>query len=539
MLSRYIKQPLLRKALPVVTILFLYVVVHWLLLACFHSGFISGYQKIVSKIGSAADWINIVPFESFSITIGALANPFFVIGLLAICFPVFKHYRKLEWKQLHSYQWIRWIVVVIAAVLTWDHSTYNYNYYFDQAHYFDRVLLIALTVLIWKHPAFIAPYLAITLLVRAQFYVPISDITNVDKKMLIDQLMLFYVFIVVRLYRKWPAHLYVFLMVCLLGASYVIPAISKIFVAPHGYEWFTNGNLHYSLALANYRGWNLSQGVINFAEQYGTLLSIVTFCLELVAILFLFKAKWSRFIIMGFFGIHISIFALTGVFFWKWMLFEIVVLLLFWKMPVALEERLFTKTTFYGSMVIMLFSGFYFKPHQLAWFGAKTNYVYSYEVIGESGKRYTLDRNFMAPYDKHFQVDRIAHFNPFHSIEVSAHGYVTDYTLLLEGEKVETQEDFIQLEKERGKLKFDGESNVTYVIFIQTYFRNYNRNLGSLFWINALAPPRHFQNRSKKLTYSGQEKVKGFEIQLDRTIIVNNKVKALNKQVLLYIPISE
>ena len=56
----------------------------------------------------------------------------------------------------------------------WAFSAYDYNFYFDQTHYVDRLLLIAFAMLVLVHPGFVLPFLLEAIAIAYQFHHPLG-----------------------------------------------------------------------------------------------------------------------------------------------------------------------------------------------------------------------------------------------------------------------------------------------------------------------------------------------------------------------------
>ena len=58
----------------------------------------------------------------------------------------------------YGVQWRPWLFLLVV-ILTWTYTTYGYNLYFNQGHYWDRALLLLFAIAIWWRPAFFAALL--------------------------------------------------------------------------------------------------------------------------------------------------------------------------------------------------------------------------------------------------------------------------------------------------------------------------------------------------------------------------------------------
>ena len=128
------------KYAPLFSTLFFFLCVRLISLFVFYNGFTINFPRIASFFHSGImDKILLfVPYHNFSICLSAFAHPLFLIAFLLIIWPLLKHREKLA---SISYTYPeRLLITVSAALLSWELSTYNYNYYLDNAFYLDRIL---------------------------------------------------------------------------------------------------------------------------------------------------------------------------------------------------------------------------------------------------------------------------------------------------------------------------------------------------------------------------------------------------------------
>ncbi len=94
---------------------------------------------------------------------------------LVIRYPsCWRNYRRLgcPWSSLVDGMALRWLIVVVVLLATWLGSTYDYNLFFNQAHYGDRFSLILLGILIAWRPVFVFSFLLLLLGIFYQFSYP-------------------------------------------------------------------------------------------------------------------------------------------------------------------------------------------------------------------------------------------------------------------------------------------------------------------------------------------------------------------------------
>ena len=104
-----------------------------------------------------------------------------VCMVLAITFGLLMFYKRNVAVPIYC----KVIIGVCIFVLTWSFSLYEYNYYFNQWHLFDRVLLITLGILSIRYPFIIIFFVIQAICISKQFTFPkVLIYTYTDKKII-------------------------------------------------------------------------------------------------------------------------------------------------------------------------------------------------------------------------------------------------------------------------------------------------------------------------------------------------------------------
>ena len=113
-----------------------------------------------------------------------------------------------------------------------------------------------------------------------------------------------------------------------------------------------------------------------------------TLALQLGALFMCYRRNLTLEWLLGYELLHIGIFLMSGICFWKWILLNIGLIILMKKLDENCLRTVFSRKYFILSLIVILCSPLYFKPVWLAWFDTKFNNYYRVEVIGESGSAY-------------------------------------------------------------------------------------------------------------------------------------------------------
>jgi len=229
-----------------------------------------------------------------------------------------------SWDVLEHGQLIRPFVTLTAAVLAWRFSTYNYNFYFNQGHLLDRLLLIGLVPLIWWRPVFVFPFLLLLCAVIWQFAIPLGQYSWAQQYMPIRLLTLFGATLLLTAItgRRLGNH-YVFLACCLVMAHYWVPGVGKLAI-----DWTSQGHVYNLLPSTYANGWlgflepERISAIARAIARLDSLILFFTLLFQLGAII----ALWRRQLLIALLCIyplfHLAIFSLSGIFFWQWIIVE-------------------------------------------------------------------------------------------------------------------------------------------------------------------------------------------------------------------------
>jgi len=347
-------------------------------------------------------------------------------------------YRRLSWQAIKDNGEIdvRYFVLVVALVIAWAFSSYEYNFLYDQAHLFDRLLLIALGLLILANPYFIVPFTVFALVMVSQFKDSgLGNYAWIDKGPVFDLLILSSVFVLLRLFVRVRPTSFLFLALCLQASFYFIPGWAKVRLGPQPWNWVLGNHLHNIFVASYVNGWLgfLNQSTImQMARIMAPLdipFQIYTIVFELGGLFVFARKRLVPALLAGWILLHLGIFFSSGIFFWKWIAVDAAFLALLWHNWRNEElNSLFQSRYFAVSLIIIALSPMYFSPSWLAWFDTRLNTVYDLEVIDAGGNTYRVDRGFAAPYDVIFSQNRFYYLSRDYLLTIT-YGAVLDYDL--------------------------------------------------------------------------------------------------------------
>ncbi len=360
-----------------------------------------------------------------------------------------------RWEALPFGRRFRVLALLVSGVLAWSFGTYNYNAHFDQSHLFDRLLVIALVGLVAWRPAFIWAFVLSLLPLYWQFASPIGGASMIEPLLLVRVLLLLGV---AYLGRSLAARVrgtdVVFLIVILIASAYWASGIGKL-----GLEnWLADDRPYYLLYASHANGWlsHLSTGRI---DQFANLLAaanmpvkLFTLAVEAGAILAVTGRGALRAFLIGCLLLHTGIFMSSGFFFWRWILLDGAVLILF-AGPRRVELPIFTPAYIVLSILLIASGPVWSRPGKLAWRDAPLSYAYRFEAETADGVRYNLPPRFFEPYGYQFTLSNFLYLVDAPRLDIvtgATSGRVAGALA-----DAQTLEDVLQIEEELGRVRFE------------------------------------------------------------------------------------
>lgn len=459
-------------------------------------------------------------YEEPVMELKALTSPEFVTRALVPASLPFLWWRRLGWKRLDAPPGLRLLVIVPVAVLAWAFATYEVNVYFDQAHVGSRLILVALAALVWVHPAFVGPFVVEATMVASQFGHPLGMYTWTDKRVVFQACVLFVAVLVLVRWFRGAARLYPFVLTTLVGAWVFLPGVGKLltgwlwrddvsnlFVSSWSYGWF--GGLGEDTVLR----------VADVLRAVNPAVVVATMAIELSPVAVLLRRRLTPFVLGGFIVFHLTIFASSGIFFWKWIVLESA--LIWWylrRRERGTDDDAWPVRRAVASVVLVVTgAAWWAQATNLAWFDSNYTQRFALEVVGDSGRTYTVSAGFMGPYDVTFSQDRFF-FLAGRPVVVGTYGAVTDHGSLRALLDADDLDDVAEVEAALGRDAGSARSRAKLDLFLRRFFSNLNARGGKTAVPDLLAAPHHIWTAGSGHAYAFQEPVAKVRVVEVRTL---------------------
>ncbi|MGK7872116.1 MAG: hypothetical protein AB4426_01995 [Xenococcaceae cyanobacterium] len=440
-----------------------------------------------------------------------LVTALLLVGFILTRYPSLRcHYHFLwhSWSVFDCSTELRLFITLVAGIMAWSFSTYDYNLFFNQGHYLDRVLLIVLVLLIYWRPVFVFPFLFLLVSIVWQFTYPIGGYSWAEKQLLVRILILFMAtFLLYGATGSRKIADFLFFVCCLFASHYLAPGLGKIQL-----NWLAQDRIYFLMPNTYANGWLafLEPGTIATLTKTLSLfnwpMKVSTLLLECGALFCLWRRTALRFFLMGWIAFHLGIFFVSGICFWQWMVLEACLLLLFFRKGQVPSMPIFTRRHFVLSIALIITVTVLSKPVALSWLDARVTYTYRFEALGESGKRYALPPRFFMPYDFQFTL------SGFHYLAQPPHlsilwGATGDRALADALVRSKSSEEIEALELERGTSYFNSYQTAQFDNFIKQFIGNLNLRRSKDTWLSALQAPPQLWTFSKDDPFKGQERI--------------------------------
>ena len=383
------------------------------------------------------------------------------------------------WSSFDHGRELRVIAVVSAAVLAWPTVAYPENLYFSHSHLADRILVAASFGLLCWRPVFVALFLVLFYIVSWQFELPLSGYSWAATDLPKNLLVLTVAAHLLSLHGAFrPGTPFLFCMLCLAAAHYWPSGFGKLRMG-----WLFHDHVELLLPATYANGWlamlsvDQVESTTRFLAGVRPFLKLFTFVIECGALFFLARRSVALVLLPAWCLFHAGVFLLAGICFWQWVIVDLCLLILIWKSPAIRNEGLFRLPRFAVASALIFTAPLWLRGSNLSWYDSPANYVFRFEAVGESGKRYPVHPAFFAPYEYTFTESGFGGVSP--SKMLSIYWGATSRDIAEPLIETGTPEGFFAMEQKRGRVRYREDTEKQLEAFLKTFARNYNQRLAT------------------------------------------------------------
>jgi hypothetical protein len=438
--------------------------------------------------------------------------------------------RRVNWRRLG--RGTRVVVGVVMVVAAWSIAGIGFNYYTGEAYFADRALiLLLLAAALWR-PAFCPLLLAYLMFFFGQHHGGAGDFELTDKFPIIDAISAFIAWMVLRTVLPMRVRTFMWFLIALQAINYLAPAIAKL-TLDHRFNplgWYTENPLHLMSVTAYAHGWFYWMNepdviaIAQLAQRFDVILAIFTMVVEAGVICALWRrsaALWLAGVVV----LHIGIFSLTGIMFWKWIVLDLA--LVWWLLKAGRDRRV----RFRVLAMIALIAAFplYAKPKFLGWLDTPVSEHYFIEVETDDGT-YRVDQADFSPFDITFEQGALHYVNDGPVVTYSW-GAALNYPFGVRLHGATTPGEVRAIIVADGKVRANEKHAKVLDDFLQKFFTNVNEH-GDMRRVGALGPPRHMQVRSGEPRFQFDRLVRRVRVRFIRTFYDGEVIHTLDDRVL-------
>ncbi len=440
---------------------------------------------------------------------------------------------------------MRWFVTLMAAALAWYFATYPYNHYLDQWHAADRVLLVVLAAAVAWKPIFVLPLLALATTSANQFQVPLPMFALTHKEPLLDALNLFTCWLYIKTFepRQRPWLLWMMLL-SMMASHYFLPGYRKVTL-----NWAFEEDMRNLLLSARDNGWlaalpDATFGtILTLLSQLNVAFIVGTLLIELGVIVMLWRRGLAVPLLLGSAGLHLGIFATSGIFFWEWVLLDVVLAICVFLMSRGTVRRVFNGWTLFLSALLIAGGDWTFDSTALGWYDAPLSTTYRVEVVGESGAVYEVPPASLAPFDFPMSQGRFG-FASTKPTVVNTYGSTRDLATLRRLRDATTPDE-VRAAIDAGGFRYADErkrARRTDLLrdLLVTYFRHANDRVGTgepLRWIKAPSHVWTYGVDPDLPDYARQERVVRLRVRREDRWLTPDPSEVVRSEEIIDLPI--
>lgn len=486
-------------------------------------------------------------YEGPVILAGALTNGPTLLFLACGSIVLFLRRQEISWESIDPEMQARGFVFLVQVPLVLQFAFYDYNYFYDHTHLADRLAIIALWLLVARHPAFLFPFACMAMFVLYQFFYPLpgGGANWPDKLLPVHILFLLNAFVFLRLYVKFDRSVLLLSTLVLTGGFYAHSALSKLVLGPHLSSWLMEDQINYLFVAAYKNGGWLShladQQIVDIAswmKPYGVAQNATTLLVEGGAVLII-MSRWStRIVLAACIALHIAILASSSIFFWKWIVVDGLLLIYaekYWRSVGTEQLSARSRWLLTCLAVAVSFFKLYSEGPLFAWWDTRHCKYCTYEVETVDGERVPLDPHYFAPYDLTFVQSRYYYAVPRKVIPGTfGVNYDLDAVRALNDMQLGEFPDVV----ERFGTNFYNELQAnTYRNFLRTYLTNAMKRDHKRWIPRWFPPPYHFQATVPSEAYDDGSRVVKLFVYFEEYFFDDKEIHQLSRSQILRIPI--
>ena len=451
---------------------------------------------------------------------------------------------------------MKYFVIFITILWAWYVITLDFNFYFNQAYHTDRITLLILLLLSIRFPLFFLYFLIFSLLFINQLNYPnlqcaFPSYYN-NPRPLLDMLILFSTFMVIkRFYKNFSILLFFIAVICLHASNYFIPGLGKIIISNEYINWIWLNDLGNIIVARYTQGWigdllslETVLSISSHVQQWTVVAQIITFLSQVLVLIVFLNKRFSLLLFLSFELLHIGVFLATGIFFWEWILINLALVYIINSLDVEKSKQIFNRKVMLVAIPFIFLGNGVFNSSFLAWYDTPLHNYFDVYAVDEDNKEYKMDKNLFAPYEQVLYSSNVTSYLDQKIMTT----WSSSTQEMMEGlTQLSTQEDKSQikvnianLEEQYGYNYFNLKQQKIFETFIKKYIQNFNDHNGETFFWDTIAPIKHtYYSLNWSKSINNLKKIKYINIKFHKKFYNHdsNKLMTIEEKTLCTIKI--
>jgi hypothetical protein len=461
-----------------------------------------------------------------------------LLGVAALRF----RYLFRSWSSLESGQVMRMVAGGLIGMNVWMFAGYDFNYYYDQAHLLDRLLLVILGVSALWRPAFILPFLWLTFALAWQFDYPLQwqfSWTALDMP-LRELTLIGAAFVVYVITAHWRVSEVMLLGVSLFASSYFWSGIGKLLLG-----WWAHPFIHLLLPAGYAHGWvsSIAPATVGALTEFLARFSLPNMAFTLMVELGALFALWHRRLtlawLVGCICLHTGIVLVSGIAFWMWITLAALFILGVRRIGQLGPNVLYSRGSLALSILLIGGGPLWFRPVSLAWYDTPVTYTYRLIGYGASGSAYILPSRMFSLYSDMLTFGNFGYLDPEPRIHNLVWGVTLDRATADALVRVNTPEQLAEAERRFGQIEFQPERAQLFDVFVSRFIGNYNRRFHDTTAWPSLQAPGHLLSVKRPPVYEGQEPIASVAVIRITWLFADRQVQTVRELVVRHISLPD
>lgn len=279
-------------------------------------------------------------------------------------------------------------------------------------------------------------------------------------------------------------------------------ALYNLFMASVAHDW-----LYQFPQLKNWIGTSLYQmkGIIEY---------LTLFIEFLFPLILLFKRSWFKYIMGSFIIFHLLVYLTSGIFFWKWIVLEVVLIITSFKWSGMLRFSFRQKAIYIGALVLFYFAS---PTTSLVWYDTPFLQKFEFYLVDETQEK-KLDASFFSPFDVVFAQNRFSFINQ-RPTYTRTYGATTSLNTLIEANDAVKKNGTPNFDF-AGVVDYDMEKENAFICFIQQFVGNkLNRDVK---WVNWVDAPMHIHQGQNQQNFEAFKEADTLKVVYKELLTLSN-----------------